>query len=54
MIEREFNIDKLTNMVLDLKVIESQNDEINWSNEDLIYEYNLLVDEIIDYLKQVL
>ena len=54
MINREFSIDKLTNMVLDLKVLESQNDELNWSNEDLIYEYNLLVDEIIDYLKQVL
>ncbi len=45
---------KLSNMVLNLKILEIWLDENNWKDEDKVLEYNELQDEILNYLKEVL
>ena len=49
-----FDINKLSNMIVDLKKLECELEEDNWQDEDKIYDYNELQDEILDYLKSVL
>lgn len=44
----------LSNMVLDLKILEIELEEDNWNDEDKILRYNESIDEIIKYLKESL
>ena len=45
---------KLSNMIIDLKMLEIWLDENKWEDEDKILEYNELQEEILIYLKEVL
>lgn len=43
---------ELSNMVKNLKKLEKELDEDNWTNEDKIYDYNELIDNILIFLKE--
>ena len=45
---------KLSNMIIDLKILEIYLDENEWKDEDKILEYNELQEDILTYLKEVL
>lgn len=43
---------ELTNMIVDLKILENELDEANWKDDDKIYEYNELIENILIFLKE--
>lgn len=43
---------ELTNMIVDLKILENELDEEDWKDEDKIYEYNELIENILIFLKE--
>lgn len=43
---------ELTNMIVDLKILENELDESDWKDEDKIYEYNELIENILIFLKE--
>lgn len=45
---------KLSNMIVDLKILELYLDENEFKDEDKILQYNELQKEILNYLKEVL
>lgn len=45
---------KLSNMIVDLKILEIYLDENEWKDEDKVLEYNELQEDILTYLKEIL
>jgi hypothetical protein len=43
---------ELTNMIVDLKILENELDEADWKDEDKIYEYNEQIENILIFLKE--
>ena len=43
---------ELTNMIVDLKILENELDEADWKDKGKIYEYNELIENILIFLKE--